>query len=152
MTHILHFVSANDIQTQLDERSQSFTLTGTFGPFGNPVNNAYRGAGGVVGSNLGSGNSPRPYCDTDWLTIPCVTNFQVEKLSQKISIMCSNLMFLYVPYQPGQQIPAPGSNNQNVGGCVDRICGGVFNSVQTQATGTQAVNVALFSEFGCFVS
>ncbi|TRY63236.1 hypothetical protein TCAL_11572 [Tigriopus californicus] len=115
-------VNTNDIQTQLDERSQSFTLTGTFGPFGNPVNNAYRGAGGVVGSNLGSGNTPRPYCDTDWLAIPCVTNFQ-----------------------PGQQIPASGSNNPNLGGCVDRLCGGVFNSVQTQTVGAEAANVALFS-------
>eukprot|EP00094_Tigriopus_californicus_P011978 TCALIF_11572-PA protein Name:"Protein of unknown function" AED:0.19 eAED:0.22 QI:148/0.58/0.61/1/0.83/0.84/13/0/679 len=113
-------VNTNDIQTQLDERSQSFTLTGTFGPFGNPVNNAYRGAGGVVGSNLGSGNTPRPYCDTDWLAIP-------------------------LPYQPGQQIPASGSNNPNLGGCVDRLCGGVFNSVQTQTVGAEAANVALFS-------
>ena len=59
----------------MDEKSQSFTLTGTYGPIGGTAN--YQGAGAVVGTNLGGGNTPRPYCDTDWITIPCVTNNQV---------------------------------------------------------------------------
>ena len=68
-------------QAQLDQRSQSFTLTGTFAPFDNPVNNNYQGAGAVVGSNLGTNNDQRPYCDSDWITIPCVSNFQVIRRS-----------------------------------------------------------------------
>ena len=48
--------------------------------------------------------------------------------------------------QVDRQNSAPGSNTQGLGGCVDRLCGGVFNSVQTGATGTEAVNVPLMSE------
>lgn len=70
-------VSATNTQTMLDEKSQSFSLTGAFGAIGATA--AYQGAGAVVGSNLGSGNTARPFCDTDWLTIPCVTNNQVVK-------------------------------------------------------------------------
>ena len=77
----------NNIQALLDSRSQTFTLPGTYAPFGNPVNNAYTGSGAIVGSNLGTFNNNQGQvqtCDRDWITIPCVTNFKV--------------LFLYIRY------------------------------------------------------